>query len=322
MKLRTELPAFKALFDINYQTPTLGIGSCFVENIGEKMKQRRFPFHQNPFGIVYNPLSMAAQLDILTTEKRFVESDLVEINGLYHSWLHHGCFSEETVEGTLNGINSAIDKARLFLQNTNRLFLTFGSATVYQLKETQKVVANCHKAPPPYFDRRRLSVEEIVAVFTPIFEQLSTQHVDLQIILTVSPIRHLRDGLIENNLSKATLLLAAAALAQKFPNVTYFPAYELVMDDLRDYRFFERDMMHPTEQAVDYIWDYFSHAYFSEETKNVMREVEKINAMQAHRPINGADTEGVKKFQQALSLKVKELEMRFSFLQLSTDYTD
>jgi hypothetical protein len=322
MKLRTELPAFKALFDINYQTPTLGIGSCFVENIGEKMKQRRFPFHQNPFGIVYNPLSMAAQLDILTTEKRFVESDLVAINGLYHSWLHHGCFSEETVEGTLNGINSAIDKARLFLQNTNRLFLTFGSATVYQLKETQKVVANCHKAPPPYFDRRRLSVEEIVAVFTPIFEQLSTQHVDLQIILTVSPIRHLRDGLIENNLSKATLLLAAAALAQKFPNVTYFPAYELVMDDLRDYRFFERDMMHPTEQAVDYIWDYFSHAYFSEETKNVMREVEKINAMQAHRPINGADTEGVKKFQQALSLKVKELEMRFSFLQLSTDYTD
>jgi GSCFA family len=133
--------------------------------------------------------------------------------------------------------------------------------------------------------------------------------------MTVSPIRHLRDGLIENNLSKATLLLAADELAQKFPNVTYFPAYELVMDDLRDYRFFERDMMHPTEQAVDYIWDYFGNAYFSEETKNVMREVEKINAMQAHRPINGADTEGVKKFQQALTLKIKDLEMRFPFLK-------
>jgi hypothetical protein len=258
---------------------------------------------------------MAAQLDILTTGKRFVESDLVEINGLYHSWLHHGFFSEETVEGTLVGINSAIDKARLFLQNTNRLFLTFGSATVYQLKTTQEVVANCHKAPPPYFDRRRLSVEEIVATFTPVLQQLSTQCVDLQIILTVSPIRHLRDGLIENNLSKATLLLAADALAQKFPNVTYFPAYELVMDDLRDYRFFERDMMHPTAQAVDYIWDYFSHTYFSEETKNVIREVEKINAMQAHRPINGADTEGVRKFQQALALKVKELEIKFPFFK-------
>jgi hypothetical protein len=315
MKFRTDLPTFKASFDINYQTPTLGIGSCFVENIGGKMTQRRFPFHQNPFGIVYNPLSMAAQLDILTSEKRFVESDLVEINGLYHSWLHHGCFSEETEEGTLNGINSAIDKARLFLQYTNRLFLTFGSATVYQLKTTQEVVANCHKAPPPYFDHRRLSTAEIVATLSPIFEKLFTQCVDLQIILTVSPIRHLRDGLIENNLSKATLLLAADALAQKFPNVTYFPAYELVMDDLRDYRFFERDMMHPTAQAVDYIWDYFSHTYFSEETKNVIREVEKINAMQAHRPINGADTEGVRKFQQALALKVKELEIKFPFFK-------
>jgi hypothetical protein len=315
MKLRTELPAFKAAFDINYQTPTLGIGSCFVENMGEKMMQRRFSFHQNPFGIVYNPLSIAAQLAILTTGKHFLESDLVEINGLHHSWLHHGSFSEETVEGTLNGINLAIDRACLFLKKTNRLFLTFGSATVYQLKTTGEVVANCHKAPPQYFDKKRLTITEIVTALSPIFEKLSTQCVDLQIIMTVSPIRHLRDGLIENNLSKATLLLAADELAQKYANVTYFPAYELVMDDLRDYRFFERDMMHPTEQAVDYIWDYFGNAYFSEETKNVMREVQKINAMQAHRPINGADTEGVKKFQQALALKIEDLEKRFPFLK-------
>jgi hypothetical protein len=314
MKLRTELPAFKTALDINYQTPTLGIGSCFVENIGAKMAQRRFSFHQNPFGIVYNPLSIAAQLDILTTEKRFVESDLVPINGLFHSWLHHGSFSEETVEWTLIAINSAIDEARLFLKKTNRLFLTFGSATVYQLKTTGEIVANCHKAPPQYFHKKRLSTTEIVAAFSPVFEKLSTQYVDLQIILTVSPIRHLRDGLIENNLSKATLLLAADALTQQFPNVTYFPAYELVIDDLRDYRFFERDMMHPTTQAVDYIWDYFSNAYFSEETKQVVQEVEKINAMQAHRPINGADTEGVKKFQKTLALKIKELEMKFPFL--------
>jgi hypothetical protein len=165
-----------------------------------------------------------------------------------------------------------------------------------------------------------LSTTEIVAALSPIFEKLSTQCVDMHIILTVSPIRHLRDGLTENNLSKATLLLAADELAQKFPNVTYFPAYELVMDDLRDYRFFERDMMHPTEQAVDYIWDYFSHAYFSEATKNVMREVEKINAMQAHRPINGADTEGGKKFQKTLALKIKELETRFPFLENTRDF--
>jgi hypothetical protein len=292
----------------------LGIGSCFVENIGGRMADRRLPFHQNPFGIVYNPLSIAAQLDILMNGKQFVDTDLVDINGLYHSWLHHGFFSNKTALLTLNSINTALENARLFLNTTNRLFLTFGSATVFALKNTGEVVANCHKAPPQYFDRRRLSTTEIVAALSPIFEKLSLQLTDLQIIITVSPIRHIRDGLIENNLSKATLLLAADELAQLFPNVSYFPAYELIMDDLRDYRFFERDMTHPTEQAVDYIWQFFSDTYFSENTKTVIREVEKINAMQAHRPIHGVDTEGGKKFQAALALKIKEVEKRFPFL--------
>jgi hypothetical protein len=315
MKFRTELPLSKARFDINYQTPTLGIGSCFVENMGDKLSARRLPFLQNPFGIVYNPISMAAQLDILMGEKRFVESDLVEINGLFHSWFHHGFYSENSVDLALEKINTAIDEARLFLKTTKRLFLTFGSATVFQLISSGDIVANCHKAPAHYFDRRRLSVVEIVAAFCPILEKLSTQLPDLQIIITVSPIRHLRDGLIENNLSKATLLLAANDLAHKFLNVSYFPAYELVMDDLRDYRFFEPDMMHPTAQAIDYIWHFFSDTYFSEDTQNVVREVGKINAMQAHRPINASDTEGSLKFQNALALKINELEKRFPFLK-------
>lgn len=314
MKLRTELSFSKAAFDINYQTPMLGIGSCFVENMGQKLVEKQLPFHQNPFGIVYNPLSIAAQLDILTTEKRFIESDLLNINGLFHSWLHHGFYSDDSVFSTLNNINSAIDDARLFLKNTKRLFLTFGSATVYALNTTGETVSNCHKAPPQYFNKKRLSTTEIVAAFLPILEKLSTQIVDLQVIITISPVRHLRDGLIENNLSKATLLLATDELTQKLPNVSYFPAYELVIDDLRDYRFFERDMMHPTAQAVDYIWQFFSETYFSEETKTVIREVEKIKAMQAHRPLKGSNTEGVKKFQEALVSKIEEIEKRFSFL--------
>jgi hypothetical protein len=315
MKFRTELSPSKAAFDINYQTPMLGIGSCFVENMGEKLTARRLKYHQNPFGIVYNPISMAAQLDILMNEKRFfVENDLVELNGLFHSWLHHGFYSENTVDATLQKINTAIDAARVFLKTTNRLFLTFGSATVFALKSSGAIVANCHKAPAHYFDRKRLSVAEIVDVFTPILEKISAQLPDLQIIITVSPIRHLRDGLIENNLSKATLLLAADALAQQFPNVSYFLAYELIMDDLRDYRFFEPDMMHPTEQAIDYVWDFFSDTYFSEETKKIIQEVEKINAMQAHRPKNASDTEGSLKFQKTLFLKIGELEKRFPFL--------
>ncbi len=315
MTFRTELPRSKAGFDINFQTPTLGIGSCFVENIGEKMSARRLPFLQNPFGIVYNPLSMAAQLGVLLSEKQFSEADLTEINGLFHSWLHHGFYSENTVLATLEKINASINNARFFLKKTKRLFLTFGTATVFQLKNTGEVVANCHKAPPQYFDRRRLSTVEIVETFLPILEKISTQNTDLQIIITVSPIRHLRDGLIENNLSKATLLLAAAELTQKLPNISYFPAYELIMDDLRDYRFFEADMMHPTAQAIDYVWQFFTETYFSEETKIVVKEVEKINAMQAHRPLKGADTEGVKRFQENLTVKINELEKRFPFLK-------
>jgi hypothetical protein len=316
MKLRTELPPMKAGFSINYQTSMLGIGSCFVENMGEKLRARRLPIHQNPFGIVYNPVSMAAQLDILLSEKRMVEGDLVAINGLFHSWLHHGFYSENTVVSTLDKMNSAIDDARIFLKTTKRLFLTFGTATVFTLKTTGEVVSNCHKGTPQYFDRRRLSTDEIVAAFVPIIEKLSAQNTDLQAIITVSPIRHLRDGLIENNLSKATLLLAADALAQKFSNVSYFPAYELTLDDLRDYRFFEPDMMHPTAQAIDYIWQYFSDTYFSEETKRVAQEVEKINAMQAHRPLKGVYTEGSLNFQKNLDFQIQELKKRFPFLKL------
>jgi hypothetical protein len=235
---------------------------------------------------------------------------------LFHSWLHHGFYSENTVVSTLDKMNSAIDDARIFLKTTKRLFLTFGTATVFTLKTTGEVVSNCHKRTPQYFDRRRLSTDEIVAAFVPIIEKLSAQNTDLQVIITVSPIRHLRDGLIENNLSKATLLLAADALAQKISNVSYFPAYELVMDDLRDYRFFEPDMMHPTAQAIDYIWQYFSDTYFSEETKRVAQEVEKINAMQAHRPLKGVYTEGSLNFQKNLDFQIQELKKRFPFLKL------
>ena len=195
MKLRTELRSIPASFSINYQTPILGIGSCFTENIGEKLATRQLPIHQNPFGIVYNPFSIAAQLDVLMSEKLFSEPDLVELNGEFYSWLHHGFYSDEKMEMALNNINTSIENARLFLKNTKRLFLTFGSATVFQLKSTGEVVANCHKAPPQYFDRRRLSTTEIVATLSPIIEKLSAQLIDLQIIITVSPVRHLRDGL-------------------------------------------------------------------------------------------------------------------------------
>ena len=285
MKFRTELTPHKSVFSIDYSAYMLGIGSCFTENIGHKLTERQFQYHNNPFGIVYNPLSMAAQLDVLLSDKTYTQADLFTDNNLFHSWLHHGKYSGYDENNVLDKINIALAEARVFLKKTNILMLTFGSASVYGLKTDGQIVANCHKVPPQYFERRRLTVEEIVTKYSHIIHKINAQLPDIHVIITISPIRHLRDGLIENNRSKAVLLLAATELSHIFENIIYFPAYELVIDDLRDYRFFEPDMMHPTPQAIDYIWYFFKETFFDDTTKNTLKEIEKKNTRLAHRPI-------------------------------------
>ena len=283
------------------------------------LAERQFSYVENPFGIVFDPLSMARQFSVLMSDRVFVKGDLFQHNLLWHSWLHHGRFSGENLTATLENMNQSLVEGRHFLEKSKRWLVTFGTAHVFVLKKTGSIVANCHKAPPQYFDRRRLSVEEIVEAWTPIFQKIETdnslQLIDCQIILTVSPIRHARDGFIENNRSKATLLLAADKLARRFAHVTYFPAYELLMDDLRDYRFYAADMLHPNAQAVEYIWQFFSETFFSDRTKEVVGEVEKIRAMQAHRPLHGLDTEGSRQFREQLAEQISEVERRFPFLK-------
>ncbi len=320
---RTELKPQKASFDIDYQCFTLGIGSCFIENIGAMLDARQLPFFQNPFGIVYNPLSIAQQLAAIislednTKHYFFTKKDLFQHNGLWGSLQHHGRFSGENCDLVLNNINDSLETARDFFKKTNRILLTLGTANVFSWKETGEVVANCHKIPPQYFEQKRLNVEEIVSHFKPIFEKIFLQNRDCQIIITVSPIRHIRDGLVENNRSKAVLLLAADVLSQFFDHVHYFPAYEIVMDDLRDYRFYERDMIHPNPTAIEYIWQFFAETFFDKKTRSIIQEVEKINDMLAHRPLHGADTEGYQKFREHLELKILALRKQYSFLDFS-----
>ena len=317
---RTELKQERAPFSIDYQCLTLGIGSCFIENIGTMLNARQMPFHQNPFGIVYNPLSIARQLaaisDINSDENVFFfkENDLIQHDNLWHSLQHHGKFSGENRVAVLENMNNSLNVTRDFFQKSNRLMLTFGTANVFEWTKTGEVVANCHKIPPQYFAKKRLTVDEIVDEFKPICEKIFSQNADYQIILTVSPIRHARDGFVENNRSKAVLLLACEALSAEFERVYYFPAYEMVMDDLRDYRFYERDMIHPNSVAIEYIWQYFIETFFDKKTKNIIREVEKINLMQAHRPLHGVDTEGYQKFRAHLEEKISEAKKRYSFL--------
>ena len=317
---RTEIKPKAAPFNIDYQCFTLGIGSCFIENIGTMLNVRQLPFLQNPFGIIYNPLSIASQLAAIGTlesvEKSdfFTEKDLFPYNGLWASLQHHSKFSGEDRNMVLKNINDSLHTARDFFKKTNRIILTLGTAHVFIWKETGEVVANCHKLPPQYFEKKRLNVEEIIAAYKPVFEQIFSQNYDCQIIITISPIRHIRDGLVENNRSKAVLLLAADALSQLFEQVHYFPAYEIMMDDLRDYRFYESDMIHPNSTAIEYIWQHFSDAFFDNKTKSIIHEVEKINQMLAHRPLHGTDTEEYQKFREQLNLKILALQKQYPFL--------
>ncbi len=318
---RTEIKPKAAPFNIDYQSFTLGIGSCFIENIGTMLNVRQLPFLQNPFGIIYNPLSIARQLAVISSSESveksdfFTEKDLFPYNGLWASLQHHSKFSGEDRDVVLKNINDSLTKARDFFKKTNRLILTLGTAHVFMWKETGEVVANCHKLPPQYFEKKRLRVEEIITVYKPVFEQIFLQNADCQIIVTVSPIRHIRDGVIENNRSKAVLLLAADALSQLFEQVHYFPAYEIMMDDLRDYRFYASDMIHPNSTAIAYIWQHFSETFFDDKTRSIIQEVEKINLMRAHRPLHGANTEGYQKFKEQFNLKILALQMQYPFLK-------
>ena len=248
MQFRTILRPQKSDVDIDYHHPILTIGSCFAENIGQRLAAVRFSTLCNPWGILYNPISIAKSVNLIVTDYSFTEDDIFEHGGLWHSWQHHGRFSHPDKKVILRGVNESLFKAQNFIKKANRLIITLGSAYVYVLKDTGETVANCHKVPASFFEKKRLSVEEIVDDFSNTINLLKGQSADLQILMTVSPVRYIRDGIVENQKSKAILLLAVEALCEKFNNVHYFPAYELVMDDLRDYRFYEEDMVHPNKQ--------------------------------------------------------------------------
>ena len=283
---RTILPLKKSSLSIDYQSKILCIGSCFTQNIGQRLIDYKFSTLLNPFGILYNPLSIKNSLNLLLTDKKYTEEDLFFHQDLWHSFDHHGVFSNPNQSSILSDINTQLKAAQLFLKNTKILILTFGTSNVFIKKSTGNIVANCHKVPNTGFDKRRLSIARIIVELTPILEKLKAVNPDLAIIFTISPVRHLKDGLLENQRSKSTLLLAMEALTQQLPFTHYFPAYELVMDDLRDYRFFEKDMTHPNELAIEYIWKAFQATYFLDSTMDIFKQIKKIVQASLHRPFH------------------------------------
>jgi hypothetical protein len=267
------------------------MGSCFAENMGNQLEASGFQVNVNPFGVLYNPLSVASGLQDLLQEKVFSEEDIFEYQGLYSSWSHHSRFSGLTPQECLEKMNGRMALSAAFLKRTNVLMVTFGTAYVYRLKANGMIVSNCHKLPAGHFFQERPGVNEIVEVWSALVETLKKQIPDLEIVLTVSPIRHWKDGAHENQLSKSILLLAVEKLQQQYGFIRYFPSYELVLDDLRDYRFYADDMLHPSAAAMDYIWEKFSAACFDEKTKLAMKEYHQIRRDLEHLPLHPESNE-------------------------------
>lgn len=286
MKFRTEIDITKADFSISHQNQIISMGSCFSEHIGTLLHDNKFNIQPNPFGILYNPASIAAVLKRVIAGDPFQEQDLVWHNNQYHSFMHHGSFSSEDKNETLSSINHALSKANEIIDETDFFLITFGTAYLFKHTTSNEVVSNCHKFPANTFIRERLTINQIVDEWSELISTIQEKNINTRFIFTVSPIRHWKDGAHENQLSKAILHLAIDELMQRNKKVHYFPAYELLIDDLRDYRFYTEDMMYPSSVAVDYIWNKYTTTYFNTETNLFIKSWERIKKSLQHRPNN------------------------------------
>lgn len=286
MYSKTSFPKFESDFKINPAHLIYTCGSCFAQEFYERLSARKFQVIPHPFGIVFNPLSIAQQFDAVISNQHYQQRDLVFHNGLYHSMDHHGSYSNHDPEKMIEKINTQIESAHQSLKKLSFLILTLGSAHYYVYHANQKTVANCHKIPQTQFTKKRAGTNEIINALERTLNSFQQMNPNLKIILSVSPVRYLKDGFTENARSKSSLVLAAEHLCNTFSFVHYFPAYEIFMDDLRDYRYVKEDLVHPNKAAIDYIWSYFEQAYLSEESKKLISEIDQFNSLLNHRVLS------------------------------------
>ncbi|KAA3645171.1 MAG: hypothetical protein DWP98_11690 [Bacteroidetes bacterium] len=284
MKLRTEIPSTKSDFDIDHFGPILLLGSCFAENIGKKMDANKFKTLINPLGISYNPVSLS---QLILREEVFNVGEFGFSNELYFNYKLHSEFSAIELDTAIKNANTALYKQHDFLKTCKVVFISLGTAWVHELTSSRQLVNNCHKQEAALFHKRLLAIDEITIALSNAIKHINskTRH-QVQIVFTVSPIRHLKDGFHENQLSKSTLQMAVNEVCKAHENCTYFPSYEILIDDLRDYRFYEADMVHPNKLAIEYIWEKLAEVYFSEKTKKLNKLIQGFNASIAHRPFN------------------------------------
>lgn len=286
MQFRTELIISPAEHRISLHHRILSIGSCFAEVMGNRLQTYKFRTLVNPFGTIFNPVSMGELLTLAARRQSVAPESALQRDQYWYHYQLHSTFVAENQTALMQQAESVVAETGKFLQRADFLLLTLGTAFVYRLKTTNAIVASCHKMPAQLFIKELLSVGQVTESVTQLASCLQEVHPGLRILLTVSPVRHTKDGITENQVSKSVLRVACHELAASLPQVSYFPAYELVMDDLRDYRFYQADMIHPTVTAEEYIWEKFTAAYLDETAQNFMQQWQKIRQAIAHKPFN------------------------------------
>lgn len=319
MELYTHISIPKAPFAFSHTEQTVLLGSCFAENIGKKLEENKFRIDLNAFGTLYNPSSIAGAIRMLLRPEPFTGNDLFRHEGVYHSFSHHSRFSSPSETECLEKINSRLFASADRIRKARRMIVTFGTAWVYRLKSSEQIVSNCHKLPERMFDRSMLTVDGIVAEWKRLLLSLWEENPELKVLFTVSPIRHWRDGAHGNQLSKATLLLAIDGLQKEFPEqIAYFPAYEIMMDELRDYRFYADDMMHPSPQAVEYIWERFMESMLSREAQGILKEWKEIQKAIHHKPFQ-PESDAYRHFISQTLLKIERLNEKFPYFDMTNE---
>ncbi|MCD8292492.1 MAG: GSCFA domain-containing protein [Prevotellaceae bacterium] len=306
---------------LSYRCHILLMGSCFAQSMGERLLAAKLPCEVNPYGILYNPLSIVTALQEIMAGKTYTQEDLVYDRNLWHSPMHHGDFSSPDAGETLRRVNGNIRRVHDGLPGIDRLLVTFGTAWVYErnVEGVWRVAGNCHRMPESGFRRRLLQVDEIVESFSTLLAPWLEGNLALKVLFTVSPIRHVRDGLHANQLSKSTLLLAVEGIRRAFPaSVFYFPAYELLVDELRDYRFYADDLVHPSPLAQSMVWERFTAACCTRETLCVMQACEEIAKALQHRPFR-PDSREYKAFLEQIVLKIDQLNRKYPYLDFQNE---
>lgn len=310
MEFRTKIPITPQDPKIGFDSKILLLGSCFVENIGKKLDYYKFQTLQNPFGILFHPAAIHNFLKRVQEQKTYSEEDIFYHNETWHCYEAHSDLNNSEKEEILKNLNSAVQETFEFLRKATHVIITPGTSWGYKLRETGMTVANCHKVPQKNFSKEIIPVKNVIFGCLEILQKLNPE---LQVIFTVSPVRHIKDGFVENQRSKALLLTAIHELLE-VPSLeiqgSYFPSYEIMMDELRDYRFYNDDMIHPNSTAIDYIWEKFQEAWMTLETQETMVEVEKIQKGLLHKPFN-ENSDAYQNFLQKLQLKIDSLQKRY-----------